>query len=133
MSEKTAVLEARVDMRDLASCANFFITSGQRPKTKSELVYMILTSFSITAQKQGAREFQSTEEAMGYMEEQGFGPVNRIKREGRRANIKTLGEVIASERSLEGSTMELGQIAGGNTTETVEDLMRLIKTGVVKP
>lgn len=117
---KTAVCEARIDLRDLATCADFFIMMGQRPRTKSELVYMSLTAFAAAARRQGAKEFSSTEEALGYMEEQGFGTISRIKKDERRANVQTLSNAIAIERMQEG-------LLDMKEEPSVDDLVNLIK------
>jgi hypothetical protein len=104
---KTAVIEGRVDMRDLASCADYFIKQGMPAANKSDLMFRVLTTFAHAAVEQGARRFESTEEALGYMFEIGLGPVNRLKLEGRRANNFTLSRAITEERGLEPDNSDL--------------------------
>ena len=96
---KTAVVEGRVDVRDLATCADYFIQQGLPAQNKSDLMFRIITTFAHGSLAQGARRFESTEEALGFMFEIGLGPVNRVvdKRSGRRANSWTLSNAIAEE------------------------------------
>jgi hypothetical protein len=99
---KTAVVEGRVDVKDLATCADYFIKQNLAADTKSDLVYKIITTFAHACVKQGATEFASSEAALGYLFNAGLGPVNRIKhKDGRRANNFTLSKAIASERQCE--------------------------------
>jgi len=98
---KTAVIEGRIDLRDLASCADYFIKQGMGAENKSDLLYKIVTTFARASQAQGSQVFTSTEEALGYMHDIGLGPVNRIKYKERRANAFTLSKVINAERAME--------------------------------
>jgi hypothetical protein len=99
---KTAVIEGRVDMRDLATCADYFITQEIPAVNKSDLMFRVITTFAHAASQQGARKFESTEEAMGYLFEIGLGPVNRIiDRKGRRAGNLTLSKALMEERNGE--------------------------------
>jgi hypothetical protein len=95
---KTAVIEGRVDVRDLATCADYFIKQGIPATSKSDLMFKVLTTFAHASWEQGARKFTGTEEAVGYMQEVGLGQVNRIKGEnGRRANSWTLIKALKEE------------------------------------
>jgi hypothetical protein len=99
---KTAVIEGRVDMRALATCADFFIMQNIPAINKSDLMYRVLTTFANAARQQGAKTFDSTEEAMGYLFDIGLGPVNRfIDRKGRRAGNLTLSKTLMEERGGE--------------------------------
>jgi hypothetical protein len=99
---KTAVIEGRVDIRELATCADYFITQGIPALNKSDLMFRVLTTFAHAAMQQGAKRFESTEEALGYMFEVGLGPVNRvIDRKGRRAGNFALSKAMMEERDGE--------------------------------
>jgi hypothetical protein len=113
---KTAVIEGRVDVRDLATCADYFIKQGMPAENKSDLMFKVLTTFAHASWQQGARKFETTEEALGFMFEIGLGPVNRMKLEGRRANNWTMSQAIMQERSSEFT--ELAQIASTNMIDS---------------
>lgn len=99
---KTAVIEGRVDMRDLATCADYFISQGIPAVNKSDLMYRVITTFAHASLQQGAKKFESTEEAMGFLFEIGLGPVNRvIDKKGRRAGNLTLSKALMEERGGE--------------------------------
>ena len=99
---KTAVIEGRLDLRDLASCADYFVKNNMPATSRSDLLYKIVATFANAAQAQGSRAFTSTEDALAFMTSLNIGMMNRTKREGRLANAFTLAKVIKSERSMEG-------------------------------
>ena len=102
--EKTAVIEGRLDMRDLAACAEFFINEGTPATSKSDLMYRIVATFAQSAvQHHNARKFESTEEAMNFLEDAGLGSMNRIKKGDKRANAFTLAKVIREEKKADTS------------------------------
>lgn len=117
---KTAVIEGRLDMRDIATCASFFLLRGMPATSRSDLLYKTVATFAEAAKKQGAESFDTTEEALGYLTNLGLGLMNRVKAEGRRANNFTLANTIAQERSME-SAMENVTIENNQ----LEEAMRL--------
>jgi hypothetical protein len=99
---KTAVIEGRVDIRELATCADYFKAQGIPALNKSDLMFRVLTTFAHAAIQQGARKFESIEGALGYMFEIGLGPVNRvIDKKGRRAGNFALSKGLMEERGGE--------------------------------
>lgn len=106
---KTAVIEGRIDMRDLATCADYMASIGLTATSRSDLMYKIVASFAKAAIEQGAQEFTSTEEALSYLTMMGFKSVNRPKRPERMANSFTLSKVIAAERGMEASSINVEQ------------------------
>ena len=121
MSEpsKTAVVEARVDIRDLATCASFLIRGGIKINSRSDLIWRIVRSMAATLEESREQTFASTEEAMGYMAVLNLGSWNRLGPGGRPMNGANLSKVVEKER-LEEFTK--GSIS--NST-TVEDLVQI--------
>jgi hypothetical protein len=101
---KTVVIEGRLDMRDLATCADYMIKSGISATSRSDLLYKVVASFAQAAIEQGALEFESTESALAYLNMLGFKSLNRPKRPERMANSFTLSKVIGAERGVEASS-----------------------------
>jgi hypothetical protein len=99
--ERTAVVEARVDVRDLANFARFLVTSGDRIATRSDLIWRAFRSITESLKVAGVPCFQSTEEAHSYMISLGIGTMNRLGRGGRAMNSFTLSKVVERE-SLSG-------------------------------
>lgn len=106
---KTVVIEGRLDMRDLATCADYMIKSGISATSRSDLLYKVVASFAQAAIEQGALEFDSTESALAYLNMLGFKSLNRPKRPERMANSFTLSKVIAAERGMEVSSINVEQ------------------------
>lgn len=106
---KTAVIEGRIDMRDLATCADYMIKSGISATSRSDLLYKVVASFAQAAIEQGALEFDSTESALAYLNMLGFKSLNRPKRPERMANAFTLSKVIGAERGMEVSSINVEQ------------------------
>ena len=122
-SNKTAVIEGRLDMRDLATCADFFIQEESPAKSRSDLLYKIVASFARSAATHhGSREFSATEEAMSFLSSLGLGSMNRYKG-GKASNLFTLERVIREER--EGMSREKKNVS-------VDDLVNMVKTGKVR-
>jgi hypothetical protein len=116
---KTAVIEARVDIRDLANFAKHIIDGGDTIQSKSDLVWRAFRSISMSLEADGQVLFQSTEEAIGYMDSIGLTKTNRPGRGGRPMNTFTLAKRIQVERSAEGAA------------PSVDDLVAMIKSGRV--
>lgn len=83
-NEATATLEARVKHTTLATLALWMEESGHGARSKSWLVRQGLEVLEEMIVANGGREFVSTEEAMNWLEENGFTGLNRNGR-GRRA------------------------------------------------
>ena len=116
MENKTAVIEGRLDMRDLASCADFLILEKIAPFNKSDLLYKIVATFAKSAvEHHGVKQYTSTADALNHLQELGLGSMNRPK-EGRASNALTLHKAIESEK--------------GDTSE--DYWTDLIKSGKVK-
>ncbi len=98
----TAVIEGRIDIRDLATCADYFMQQDIKLFNKSSLLRRIVITFAHAAETQGARHFESTEEALGFLFDAGLGPVNRIvDSRGKRSGSFTLANTIRLESSRE--------------------------------
>ncbi len=98
----TAVIEGRIDVRDLATCADYFMKQGMTAMNKSSLLRQVVTVFADAAASQGAKAFETTEEALGFLFNIGLGPVNRvIDNRGKRAGSFTLAQTIRTERGSE--------------------------------
>jgi len=76
---KTAVLEGRCDIRDLAVCALFMLDRKCLPRTKSALFGQCIETLAKAAIQLGTREFKTHEEAQGFLIEIGLGPIVRKK------------------------------------------------------
>jgi hypothetical protein len=109
---KTAVIEGRVDARDLATCADYFIKQGMAPTSKSDLMFKVLTTFAHASYQQGAKQFNTTEEAIGFLFNSGLGSVNRMidKKKNKRANEWTLSQALLEE-GKSGEFADLAQAA----------------------
>ena len=113
----TAVLEARVDVRDLANFAKFLIESGEQVASRSDLVWKAFRSITESLKADGQPLFTTTEEALEYMASLGIGSMNRPGRGSRPMNSFTLAKAVEGERGKE---------------MTVDQLVELIKKGGVK-
>jgi hypothetical protein len=108
---KTAVIEGRVDVRDLATCADYFLSQGMPATSKSDLMFKVLTTFAHASMQQGAKTFESTEDAVGYLYQIGLGSANRQKMgKGRQANHFTLSKALLEE-GKSGEFADLAQAA----------------------
>lgn len=94
---KTAVLEGRCDLRDLAACAYFMIEKGATPHTKSELFYLCVETLANACVKSGGKRFDTNEEAHAYFLSIGLGPIVRNKGD-RRMGLIDLSKAIEHER-----------------------------------
>ena len=77
---KTAVMEARVDMRSLASVTRYLISRGYNVSTKSSLIRTALEMFTIVLRNNRLEEgFISTADALNYMNSVGldFGKIGQ--------------------------------------------------------
>ena len=115
---KTAVIEARVDVRDLANFARFLIESGNTPTSRSDLVWKAFRSITETLQMAGQKTFETTEEAHSYMISLGIGSMNRPGRGGRPMNAFTLARKVEKE-GLCGTPRLLGEAT------SVEELIKI--------
>ena len=95
---KTAVLEARVDIRHLATCAAYFEKRGAPATSKSDLLYGICSALaSAIGREEGYKVFDSYEEAHDYMMAVGLGPLAR--RKGKyMSGQRELSQAIGGER-----------------------------------
>jgi hypothetical protein len=101
---KTAVIEIRCDLRDLATCASYYVKNKVPIGSKSSLGSMVVSDFAQAAMNQGAKAFASTSDALMYMSGLGLGPVNRVKdKGGKRANSLVLSKAIKIEEDIEGA------------------------------
>lgn len=126
-SNKTAVIEGRLDIRDVATCADFLISVGNRATSKSDLLYKVVTSFANSAaQHHEAKRFEYTDDAVLFLEEVGLGSMNRAKIRGKRgANAFTLDRTLMEERGRMPITAE-------KSGASVDDFINLIKDGKVR-
>jgi hypothetical protein len=124
MSEnKTAVIEARLDMRDLAACADFLVAQGIAPRSKSDLLYKIVATFAKSAiDNHAVQKYEMTAEALAHLQDLGLGSMNRMLADGRRANSFTLSKTVADEEVS-------GSVGLDNNTDYWKNL---IKSGKVK-
>jgi hypothetical protein len=121
MEQKTVVIEARVDARDLAACAAFLIREGSRPTSRSDLVWRCIKTLAQSIPPE--LWFETTEEAYGYLISLGLGSMNR-----NRSNLPTLSKVIARERALETSSTPLE--VDGEMKRMIEETAAKIRAGL---
>lgn len=76
-TKRDVVIEARLDSKDLATCARFLTDSGASIGSNSELIWLItqLAVYSI-----GGCEFETTQDARDYMKSIGLINLNRSGR-----------------------------------------------------
>lgn len=87
---KTCVLEARVDIRTLATLLKYFLTKGVRPTNRAQLVRVSLEAYSGLMEKINAvTPFEETEEAMRFLSQQGF-HFGKIGNRGNRSLVEQL-------------------------------------------
>ena len=110
MGDKTAVIEGRVDIRHLATCASFMEERGQVPKSKSDLLYAICEMLASAIESAEGRVYKSHEEAYSYLAGIVLGPMTK-KRGERRVGQEALSRAISEER-------------GGETEYDDEDAMK---------
>ena len=103
----TAVLEARVDVRDLANFAKFLVDSGEQVVSRSDLVWKAFRSITESLKATSQPLFTTTEEAMEYMASLGIGSMNRPGRGSRALNSFTLAKTVEAERGNELTVDEL--------------------------
>jgi hypothetical protein len=123
-ADKTAVIEARVDMRDLATCVRWLIDGGVQLHSRSDAVWRIFRSMAETIKTQGDYAYTSTEEALGYMTALQMGSWNRSGRSGRPMGATTLTKTIVAER--------LETIPDDTIVKDADYWKNLIKSGKVK-
>ena len=104
VGKATAVIEARVDVRDLATFAKFLLANGGIIKSRSDLVWQAFRSITESLASTGVDPFQSTEDAYAYMQGLGIGSTNRAGRAGRKMNTFTLAKTIEAEAGIAGNT-----------------------------
>ena len=115
---KTAVLEARVDIRHLATCAAYFEKRGAPASSKSDLLYGICSALaSAIGREEGYKVFESYEEAHDYMMAVGLGPLARRK-----------GKYVSGQREL---SQAIGGERGGDKEYDAEDEMRKHIKGIL--
>lgn len=123
-SGKTAVVEARVDMRDLATCVRWLIDGGVQLHSRSDAVWRIFRSMAETIKVQGDYAYTSTEEALEYMTALQMGSWNRAGRSGRPMGAMSLTKTIVAER--------LESIPDDTIVKDTDYWTELVKSGKVK-
>lgn len=99
---RTAVLEARVDVRDLANFAHYLLNHGEAIKSRSDIIWKAFRSITETLKQDGGnRIFESTSDALEFMTSLGLGSMNRAGRGGRPLNQFTLARQVERENSLD--------------------------------
>lgn len=94
---KTAIVEARVDLRNLAEILLFMKSQGEPPKTKSELVRSSIMMLAELLRDRGlTRTVESTAEALEIFTGEGLGNPNHMKR-----GSKALSKALAEEMDVE--------------------------------
>jgi len=122
-NNKTAVIEGRLDMRDLATCADYLVHEGIAPQSKSDLLFKVVATFAQSAiTHHGIRRYESTSDALEQLQTLGLGVMNRAKG-GRMANAFTLGKVIAQERQT---------VQASDKEPSVADFIDMMKSGKVR-
>ena len=112
---RTAVVEARVDVRDLATFARFLVDSGDTIQSRSDLIWRAFRSIAETLASSGHHTYTDTEEALAYLISLGLGSMNRKGRGGRPMNAFSLAKKVEQEQ----------QIAGMQRAVSVEELVKL--------
>jgi hypothetical protein len=77
MITRDAVIEGRLDSRDLANCANYLVDKGITLHSNSELIYFI-TQIAVHAIGEGVE--RTTQEARNYLASIGLDNMNRSGR-----------------------------------------------------
>lgn len=98
---RSAVIEARVDVRDLASFARYLLSNGELVKSRSDIVWRAFRSIYETLRLSKEPVFESTTDALAFMEHLGLGSTNRPGRGGRPMNQFTLARQAERENSLD--------------------------------
>jgi len=104
----TAVVEARVDIRDLASCAAYFINECRPPTSRSDLIWLCIRLLADSVQDKYPR--MSTEEAHGYLSGLNLGSFHRKGRKGELRGLVNLTKAIETERRAESEEDEMKRI-----------------------
>lgn len=100
MEEKTAVVQARVDYLTMASLAKFLTNEGQRPQSKSDLVWKATELLLQVLETAGRLErFTSIYEAAHFMEIIGLGNMS-LGGKNRRAFSKAMQVEALSEEGF---------------------------------
>lgn len=94
---KTAIIEGRVDIRHLATCAAYMAAKGSAPRSKSDLLFGICEMLHNAISNTGERAFKGHEEAYAYLSGIGLGPMTK-KRGERRVGQEALSKAISEER-----------------------------------
>ena len=94
---KTAIIEGRVDIRHLATCAAYMAAKGSAPRSKSDLLFGICEMLHNAISNTGERAFKGHEEAYAYLSGIGLGPMTK-KRGERRIGQEALSKAISEER-----------------------------------
>jgi hypothetical protein len=97
MMNKTAIIEGRVDIRHLATCAAYMAAKGSAPRSKSDLLFGICEMLHNAISNTGERAFKGHEEAYAYLSGIGLGPMTK-KRGERRIGQEALSKAISEER-----------------------------------
>jgi hypothetical protein len=72
MKDKLVPASARIDLRDLATIFLWFKSKGILPNNKSELIHYSLSALSEMIQKEGGDRFETIEEALLVLQENGI-------------------------------------------------------------
>jgi hypothetical protein len=137
---KTAVVVARVDIKDLATCAKFFIDNGLRLNSRSDLLWRIIHSMAETIHLEGADSFVSSLVAFEYLEGLGLGNFTRTSRATIGSGRDTLSKVISAEIGV-GQILNTDEESGeawrdrmnkAIPEDTANPYIELFKSGKVK-
>ena len=119
--DKTAVVEARVDMRDLATCVKYLIDNGVRLNSRSDAIWRVFRTMAETIEKQGDFVFDRTETALEFLTTLQMGSWNRMGRTGKPMGGVKLTQAVMSER-----------VTTTDTEPSVADFIDMIKSGEVR-
>lgn len=125
-SSKTVVLEARTDIRLLASLQDYFVSVGAHPRTRSELVNLGLELAHLYIQKIGkARSYEllTFNEAYGIL--QGYGNLHKSNQ-----NKRKLHELMAEENYIQ---EQISKKIGPSSTKTGTQAVNSNKDKLVDP
>ena len=100
----TAVVEARCDIRDLATIQLYYTNKKNAPKTRSGLIGQIIEDFAkLVARGSDVVAFKSTEEADEYFRQIGF---VKMRRDGKQARAYLDQLALEQDAGIEPETVE---------------------------
>lgn len=111
---KTVVVETRLDIRDLCSCAQYLKKHGQRQPTKSATIAEAVAMAAAYAENYGGVQRLSTIESREWLDQNGLGG----SKENR--GMKDLLEQISSEEKLSINRPMFGETSEPPTFDVLE-------------